>query len=181
MPDVQLNINDLHERHVGLTPALGTSFSEAASVCFSRHHLSPVQVAIRNAASSCSRSVEFLAPDERTSAAWANVTDTTESGAYGVSLAAIESEEGLIAVGRAETLTGADWYVAPVGSNVGDFEECFRLEVSGTDAGDEATVQARLKQKLEQARKGKSNLPAIASVVGFKEKLIAISRMVTPE
>jgi hypothetical protein len=108
---------------------------------------------------------------------WANDIDTTESGAYGVSLAAVEVEENLVAVRRAETLTGADWYVAPIGTEPGDLENCFRLEVSGVDAGGQSVVDARLRQKIEQTKRGASNLPAIASVVGFKERSIAIQRV----
>jgi len=103
--------------------------------------------------------------------------DATEDGAYGVCLAAIEAEENLIAVRRAETLTGADWYVAPVGTSPGDLEDCYRLEVSGLDTGNRAAVEARLRQKVEQTRRGASNLPAIASVVGFKELAIAIQKV----
>jgi hypothetical protein len=106
--------------------------------------------------------------------AWANDIDTTESGAYGVCLAAVEVEERLVAVRRAETLTGADWYVAPIGTQTDDLEGCFRLEVSGVDSGGRAVVDARLRQKVEQTRRGASNRPAIASVVGFKERAVAI-------
>ena len=56
--------------------------------------------------------VEFSAPDSRTKSAWANDIDATEAGAYCVCLAAVEAVEQLVAVRRAETLTGADWFVA---------------------------------------------------------------------
>ena len=123
------------------------------------------------------RSVEFQKPDLRILNAWANEIDTTESGAYGVCLAAVEAEENLVAVKRAETLTGADYYVAPAGKLAEDLEDCFRLEVSGIDKGNQSAIQTRLKQKVEQTKRGASNLPAIASVVGFKEKCIAIEKM----
>jgi hypothetical protein len=124
--------------------------------------------------SSTTQVVEFPIPDSRVLNAWANDIDTTEIGAYGVSLAAVESEVQLVAVRRAETLTGADWYVAPVGTEAEDLEHCFRLEVSGVDAGSRSVIDTRLRQKIEQTRRGASNLPAIASVVGFKERAVAI-------
>lgn len=173
----KLRIDALHERHGGLTRALGETFTEAASVCFSRHHLSPVDLEVQALGVSSSHSVEFGSPDKRTLGAWANEIDTTECGAYGVCLAAVEAQESLVAVKRAETLTGADWYVAPVGVDVSDLEACYRLEVSGVDAGSRSVVEARLRQKVEQTRRGSSNLPAIASVVGFKERLVAISKV----
>ena len=94
-----------------------------------------------------------------------------------MSLAAVEALEGLVAVKRAHTLTGADYYIAPVGSNPDDLEDCVRLEVSGVSAGNKAVVESRLRSKLQQAAKGASNLPALAAVVGFKEQLIALARL----
>jgi len=109
--------------------------------------------------------------------AHANDIDATEQGAYAVSFAAIEALAGLVAVRRAETLTGADYYAAPLGVDADDLEACVRLEVSGVDAGDESAVRRRLRQKLRQTEKGRSNLPALAAVVGFRERLIAIAQM----
>jgi hypothetical protein len=105
------------------------------------------------------------------------VIDTTEAGAYCVSLATVEVEEKLVAVKRAETLTGADWYVAKIGTEPEDLENCFRLEVSGTDIGNSNTIQTRLLQKVAQTKKGASNLPALAAVVGFRDRVVAIQRV----
>ena len=75
--------------------------------------------------------------------------------------------------GRAETLTGADYYVAPVNNQIEDLEECFRLEVSGTDL-DRHELRRRLNVKIRQTLEGKSNLPALAIVVGFRVKQILL-------
>lgn len=173
----KLRLDSLHERHTGLTPSLSGTFYEAAVVCLSRHHDSPIYIQVDCNGSTNLQPVEFIKPDTRMRNAWANDIDTTESGAYGVSLAAVEAEENLVAIRRAETLTGADWYVAPAGFVPDDLESCFRLEVSGIDAGGQSIINARLKQKIEQTRRGASNLPAIASVVGFKEKIVAIQKV----
>lgn len=173
----KLQLKSLHERHSGLTPSLSGTFYEAASVCLNRHHESPVEIEITRFAGKNTQLVEFQKPDARMLNAWANDIDTTESGAYGMCLAAVEVEEKLVAVRRAETLTGADWYVAPIGTDPEDMESCFRLEVSGIDAGGRPLVEARLRQKVDQTKRGTSNLPAIASVVGFKERAIAIQRV----
>jgi hypothetical protein len=82
---------------------------------------------------------------------------------------------GLVAVIRAETLTGADYYLGRPGDQADDLEATLRLEVSGTDAGSEILIKARLRQKVEQARRGNSNLPAVASVVGFDALRIVIA------
>lgn len=79
----------------------------------------------------------------------------------------------MIAVHRAETRTGADYYIAPVGVGLEDLEHWWRLEVSGTHS-DKSEVKRRLRVKLEQAKQGKSNLPALASVIGFRVQLILL-------
>lgn len=174
---LELSLVGLHQRHPGLTQPLADSYAEAACVCWSRHHQPPVVVAVKNGNTEDQRIIDFQVPDARMRSAHANEIDATEAGAYGVSLAAVEAFSGLVAIGRAETLSGADWYVAPEGSPVDDLENCIRLEVSGTSAGGSAEISRRLREKIAQAARGDSNLPAIASVVGFKALEIAISSM----
>jgi hypothetical protein len=41
-------------------------------------------------------------------------------------------------------------------------------------------MRQRLESKLEQAAAGSSNLPAIAAVVGFRERAILIAELVEP-
>lgn len=173
----KLLLERLADRHHGLTRAIGEVYSEAATVCLSRHHQPPTELVVNCRGNTSECSVEWAPPDQRTKRAWDNEIDATEAGAYAISLAAIEMAEGLVAVRRAQTLTGADYYIAPVGSDPEDLEDCFRLEVSGTDKGDQAAIERRLKAKMKQAAAGASNLPAIASVVGFRERAVAIARI----
>lgn len=72
-------------------------------------------------------------------------------------------------------MTGADWYLAEPAASMDDLESCFRLEVSGINRGTSADLRRRLREKLAQAAKGASNLPAIASVVGFNAREVMIS------
>jgi hypothetical protein len=117
--------------------------------------------------------VEWEKPNDHIKGAWANYDDATRDGAYACALAATELSRGYVAVRRAETRTGADYYVAPVGELANDLEYCLRLEVSGTHL-DNSGVKTRLKGKVEQAAEGESSLPALAAVVGFRAKLIMI-------
>src|ERR1039458_150453 len=176
MTDLEtLRLDGLHERHPGITQALGESYVEAAAVCWSRHHQPPINVTLNHADKSESRIVNFVVPDIRVRNAHANEIDATETGAYAVSLAAVEAVVGLVAVRRAETLTGADWYIAREGTEIEDLESCIRLEVSGINAGSSSDVRRRLGEKVAQAARGQSNLPAMAAVVGFKVLEVAIS------
>jgi hypothetical protein len=78
---------------------------------------------------------------------------------------------------RAETKTGADYYIAPAGMQIEDLEDCSRLEVSGIDRGGPTAVSRRLREKIKQTMEGSSNLPAIAGVIGFQARLINLSRV----
>ena len=84
------------------------------------------------------------------------------------------------AVSRAETRTGADYYLAPKGRSMNDLEDCIRLEVSGTRRGTISYLRQTLVKKSNQARRGTSNLPALATVVGFLIKKILVKSVDKP-
>ena len=169
-----LPIHDMEQRHHGLTKSVADYNTEAARVCLDRHHHSPADFDLNRSGSTSEAIVEWDRTDVRMRGAWANDTDTTEAGACACALAAVELTDGLVAVRRAETMTGADYYVAPPDSSPDHLEDCSRLEVSGVDHGPKGTIVGRLKAKLKQAASGSSNLPAVAAVVGFKARLIIL-------
>lgn len=173
MSSPKLPLNNIAARHKGLTKSVAESYCEAARVCLDRHHISPKEFILKDDSLEKLTIVEWEATDDQCKKAWANKDDATRDGAYAVAIAATEISRGLFAVKRAETLTGADYYIAPFGKDIEDLEDCFRLEVSGTDLN-ESQVKQRLMKKVNQALSGKSNLPALAAVVGFKAKMILI-------
>ena len=142
-----------------------------------RHHVSPISVAIRHDDRQMAADVEWEATDERARGAWANEIDTTEWGASACVLAAVELFDGLIAIKRAETETGADYYVAPPGVSSDDIEDHIRLEVSGVDRGNDAAVRRRLRDKIEQLARGGDDIPGIAGVIGFRARLILLDNL----
>ena len=174
MPLPQLPLFDLSERHPGLTPAVASNYIEAASVCLDRHHSPPEEFSLLDGDRSTEAVVSWMRPDDRTRNAWANESDATRDGAYACALAAVELAYEMVAVRRAETMTGADYYIGKLGQAFEDLEGCFRLEVSGIDRGNDTIVTQRLKQKVNQAAVGKSNLPAMACVVGFQVRKIVL-------
>lgn len=171
----ELPIHQMASRHPGLTPATADANTEAATVCLSRHHAPPVDIDLEKDGGATLASVDWVTPDARTKAAWANETDATEAGAYACALAAVEVTDGLLAIGRAEMLTGADFYVAPAGKGIDDLEDCRRLEVSGVDRGGDPVIRQRLQTKLAQAKRGDSSMPATAGVVGFSARRILLA------
>jgi len=170
----QISLDGMDQRHRALTPSIAGCYREAASVCLSRHHVSPIEVILSDNGTKSMAKMAWSVPDSRTSDAWANETDTTEAGAYGCVIAGVETLREMFAVHRAETCTGADYYVGPKGAGENDLENCFRLEISGLSKGDEKAVTKRLMEKIHQAQRGNSSLPAIAGVIGFSAKLLMI-------
>lgn len=171
----------LHLDHPGLTPAISEAYSEAAFVTLARClHPNVVDFNIDESAATVIRAVSWDQPDHRTLLAWANRDDATRDGAYSMSLAAVQAECGLVALRRAETKTGADYYLVPEdhrsGNDLTDFENAYRLEVSGVATGLEADVKRRVNEKLAQLRAG-SDGPAYAAVVGFKARLIILRKL----
>ena len=175
MEQPELPIHNMDRRHVGLTKATAEHQSEGARVCLDRHHESPTTFLIGNSKGDVETVVNWTPTDERTQRAWGNERYATEHGAYACALAAVELACGLISVSRAETGTGVDFYMAPPDTSVDDLENHIRLEVSGVGRGDGAAIAKRLTDKLNQAKKGNSNLPAIAGVVGFPVRQILLA------
>ena len=114
--------------------------------------------------------------------AHANEIDTIEAGAYAIALVLADGELGLVAVVRAPTKSGADWYLKAFDEEEADayppdLEDAFRLEVSGVGNGSLADVFRRLTVKVEQAKNGESNIPALAGVVGFRTRHVVFEKV----
>lgn len=174
MRTIRLQTLELDRTHPGVTEGRARAHAEAVCVCVARHHHSPTAYTVWNQGERTPLLLEWEVPDERLLAAWANTGEATESGAVGLVLAALEACAGLVAVRRAETRTGADYYIGPPGSGREDLEQCLRLEISGVDHGPASLVHRRLFEKVQQTMRGESNLPALVGVVGFKVSLVVL-------
>jgi hypothetical protein len=168
------------DRHPGLSPGTAQSFYEAARVCLSRHHEPPTEFSLEDKDNDAKIAVaDWEAADTQCRAAHANETDATSWGAYCCALACTELLRGLVAISRAENGTGADYYLGEAQAAAADLETSLRLEVSGTNEGTPQQIRTRLLQKVIQAKRGNSNLPALAAVVGFKATKIALSDVIS--
>ncbi len=175
MTPLVLPTRNLAERHIGLTPEIASYYLQAASVCLSQHHLPPTIFTLQENFATRPAIVEWEMPSERHLAAWANQNDATEAAAYVLALATVEMTKGLVAVCRAETRTGVDYYLASVGP-AENLEDWIRLEVSGTQL-DELEVNSRVRQKVRQVLKVQSKLPALVVVVGFRLRVIVLRQV----
>lgn len=164
----------MHARHYALTQLIAGSYYEAASVCLSRHGSPPAAMRVSDNGTESSAQISWTVPTAQVQGAWNNEIDATEAGAYCCVIAGIELCRRLFAVRRAQTGTGADYYVGPLGAGEEDLEDCIRLEVSGVSDGGDGEVRRRLRGKVQQAQAGSSSLPAVAGVIGFSAKLLMI-------
>lgn len=171
-PMRELRFEDLESRHP-IDPHQLRGYANAAKVRLAAHHVSPVDFQVRSWSQEATCSLRWSPPNEMLKRSYNNADDAKRDGAYVLAFAALEELEGLVGIGRAETKTGADYYVAPSSAPMDDLEAAMRLEVSGTD-GAPTEVRSRMKQKKAQALKGKADGPAIAAVVGFKSCLILV-------
>lgn len=163
-------------RHIGVSQSVCDSFSEAAEVCLARHHDPPL-TAIRMVCGGNESDglLNWAAPSDVAKRSWRNRDDATRDGAYIISLAVVEHLLGLVALSRADTRSGADYYVGRPDQQ--DLEDAFRLEISGSDTGSMPEIRRRLKNKEDQVVRGNGSLPAYASVVGFREATVLISEV----
>ena len=172
MSENWLSIEQMDERHPGLTQVVAAYYAQAARICVDRHHTPPQELTIETRGRQSVHSINWEVTDDATKAAWNNTDDATRDAAYAVAIAAVEQHEGLVAIHRAQTRTGADYFLAPRGTPRGELENSYRLEISGVDKGDAKVITARLYQKMDQTRRGESDRPALAAVVGFKTALV---------
>lgn len=167
------------ETHPGLTLDKAASLCASARVCMSRHHRSPHALEVHIDEAVSTHATSWAAPTAREMRANGNALDATCDGAYAVTLMCLERKLDLVAVGRAEHGSGADWYVAPPGRGLDetgapnpDDPAILRLEVGGHD--DRPSLPHELSRKLVQLRRGSSGVPGIAAVVGFKRARVLI-------
>lgn len=108
--------------HPRLTLAIAAVYIEAASICLAKHHQSPATFTLNDHNIQSSAAIHWDDPNSSVQLAWANEVDATEAGACGCAISALALSRNLYALRRAETLTGADYYIAPLDSDPEDLE-----------------------------------------------------------
>ncbi|MGZ5440831.1 MAG: hypothetical protein ACXW5U_08705 [Thermoanaerobaculia bacterium] len=163
-------IRTLYLKHIGVSKALSETFEEATAVCLSDGPGAPTPFEVAVKDTTTRRLLRWQEPNVTQHRAWANTIDCIEAAAYGVALSAVESEFGFVAIERASTRTGADYYLA---SSLGDYlENAVRLEVSGTASAEAHRIRDRMKDKMRQVAHPSD--PSLACVVSFGALVIMI-------
>jgi hypothetical protein len=167
------------ETHPGLTEEKAATLCTSARVCLYRHHRPPTGIEVHVDDVVSKHVTTWAAPTAREKRVNGNALDAACDGAYAIALMCLERKLALVAVGRAEHRSGADWYIAPPGRGLDeagapnpDDPMVLRLEVGGHD--DRPSLPYELKCKVEQLRLGSSAVPGIAAIVGFKKARVLI-------
>lgn len=180
-------LSRLAANHPSLAPASADHYAGAAYVCLTRFHdVPPAKMTVRGWSAKGSRTRLYdliwrhpTAAERRTHA---NEEDGTEAGAYAVALAAVHRHQEMVTIGRSESRTGSDWYLAPSSVAAGadfdlDDERVVRFEVSGVSNDDPTKMRERVARKVAQARAGVSAKPAVVGVVGFRSVTVVLRKV----
>jgi hypothetical protein len=180
------------DRHPGLTEGRAGSLCESARVCLRAHHTPPTTKLSVHTRERGGVDIEdsehvlaWMEPTQREQNVNLNRRDTARDGAYAVALLCLERKLGLVALGQARDLSGADWIVAPQGQGLTeeggpnlDDPSVRRVEVGGH--GTPRHLPYELELKVRQLEAADSGTPGIAIVVGFVAARVLLCTNVIP-
>jgi len=157
-------------------------WAEAACVCLARFHTKPppptaLQIS-REEEEPCQIAISWRAPDQTVQRSHDNDLDATRDGAYAVAAVSLQAIDGWRIRARAPTASGADLLALRDDDAPDDF---VKIEVSGVSAGTDQRghreLHKRLRQKIEQVRRGDLDRPGLAVVVGFELAHVLVSEV----
>ena len=173
-----IDLLDLRQGMIGLTPAVGESFAEAASVCLEcQNHASPTKMEIHHLQNPRTQTkstiiVTWRSADDTMRRTWNDLIEATEYGACGIAALIVRELKGLSIVCKSARGTGFDFWLGQTvstGSESSLFQETARLEVSGILKGSSAIISTRVRQKRRQTMRSTGTLPALVVVVEFNK------------
>lgn len=177
---ILLHLASLMEGIPALTPALGGTLAEAASVCFTNQgHGESCFLRVRWEAEQRAFTIHRLPVSEPMHRAYRDLQEATELGACGVAILVARDITGHTAVERSVKGTGFDYWLGAINapdSGLEPLERKARLEVSGILQGAIEIVEARVREKLRQTRLSAGDYPAYVVVVEFATPIAWMER-----
>ena len=165
---IPIDLSSLAAGACGITPALGESLAQAASVCLeSQDHSSPKSMEVHTNTSTLTADINWRVINNQMRRAWNDDEEATECGACGVAILVVRKTIHLHVVERSKKGTGFDYWLGSPNNEDDLFQRKARLEVSGIRTGSLAHIKGRLKQKIKQTRKSDGKLPAVIVIVEF--------------
>lgn len=169
-----LNLSDLGTGDIpAITPAVGNSLAEAASVCLeSEGHNPGIPLTVRGDKEN-SYALTWKPASAQAQLSWNDPDDATEKGAVGIAILVAKEELGYSIIRQSWKGTGFDYWMGDKSAE--GFINKAGLEISGIRHGDDGAVGARVRQKLRQAsRRGNSRLRTYAIVIEFSRPLAEV-------
>lgn len=164
---MEINLTELEtERHHFLTPAAGTNFGHAASVCLeSQGHALRIQIVGEGYYSKIYATTRYDV-DDQMKRTWNDEEYATEQGAYGVAFLLASREMSVKAIQKSRKKTGIDYWLGTENNFM--FQNKIRLEVSGIRNGTSLQLDQRFETKMKQTEKSDgTGLPALIVIVEF--------------
>lgn len=146
-------VAELWKVHPGLTEVVARNYAEARDVVMTGLHTSPTRFMVSDEhAPYNTMTLAWITATAQQLAAWANTDDATRDAAYGVAIAFVNVQYRLVAVIRAERVTGCDYFLAPRDQEMEtlDVDDKIKLEISGSRTSRPSDLQERLKEKVTQ-------------------------------
>ena len=151
----------------GLSPRWGGFLHEAGAVCLHKNgHATGVLLRIRGIVNIFVPLTWRINVTPQVLASWEDEQELAEHAASGLAVVLILSVASRKVIRRAKKGSHVDYWLADA-SSVYPFQDSARLEVSGILHGSDAVLDARVRQKVNQASSGPSPLPAYVVVVEF--------------
>lgn len=169
-----LDLSDLGDGTMaGLSPEVGSSLAQAGAVCLeSQAHAPGVDLTVTGEVVG-RHPLHWETPDDQARLSWGNEIDATENGAAGIALLLARRLMGLVVMDRARHGTGFDYWLGG-DTAAPPIQDAVRLEVSGIRKGPPTAVSRRVKEKLDQMRRGDATASGYAIVVEFGRPMAAV-------
>lgn len=170
-----LQLDQLSSGFKGVTPALGKSYTEAASVCFDEQgHLNGnCRLTVRSDERS-QFTLHWLQVTDQMKRSYADYDEATEWGAICVALIVVKELTGMTVFERSYRGTGFDYYIGLEAVESRPFDNKARLEISGLRKATSQKVTARVRKKCKQTQVSDGCLPALVAVVEFSQPLAQV-------
>ena len=162
-----LDFRDLRDGTMaGLSSEVGGSLAQAGAVCLASQHHEPGVELVVTGRSTGRHPLDWESPDDQAHRTWRNEIDATENGAAGVAILMARRLLDYVVTSRSRHGTGFDYWL---GRDIDrdPIQDEVRLEVSGIRKGTSADVTRRVREKLNQMKRGETAVPGYAIVVEF--------------
>ena len=164
----RLDLAKLGDGLPAITPAYGQSLAEAGAVCLeSQGHEVGVDIAVEGDFTA-RFNIHWGAVTDQMRRCWKDAEYATEQAAYGIAFLIVQQLTDYTVIERSIRGTGFDYWLGIAADEL-PFERRVRLEVSGVLQGTTGRVNARVKEKVVQANRYASKLPAYVVVVEFSQ------------